>query len=112
MRKPTGFIFVRAAHLELLCVYYVTMKTCTNCEKQKEYSEFYKDDYQIDGFKTFCKECDNAYSKAYYQKVKNNLTDKQKKRRANSYKRWKEKNYEKYLELQRNYREKRKAANK
>lgn len=88
------------------------MKICTNCKKEKEYSEFYVDSYQSDGFKTFCKQCDNMYSKAYYQKVKDNLSEKQKEKRRLAYKKWKRNNYEKYLALQKMYRDNRLKDNK
>lgn len=86
------------------------MKTCSRCDQNKDYSEFYPDSYQIDGFKTFCIQCDNEQSRLYYRKVKQNLSESQKKKRKDNYDNWKRENYEKYLEMQKKYREARKIA--
>jgi hypothetical protein len=66
------------------------MKTCNKCKQEKDLGEFYPDSYQSDGLKTFCKACDNAQSRAYWQKVKSKLTKSQKQARRDAYKRWKE----------------------
>ncbi len=86
------------------------MKLCNKCKVEKNESDFYKDQYQSDGLKTICIACDNEQSRLYYQKVKNKFTKKKKKIRYENYKRWLAKNKEKYLLLQKLYREKRKGV--
>jgi hypothetical protein len=45
------------------------MKTCSKCEIEKPFTEFYK---RGDGFKSHCKMCSSTYGKSYYL---NNKTD-------------------------------------
>lgn len=75
------------------------MRICSKCLLEKEESEFYKDDYGSDGLKRICKSCDNANSKAYYRKIKNKLTQKQKMARKLAYQKWKLNNPDRYKEL-------------
>lgn len=67
------------------------MKICNKCKQKKELFEFYEDPYQNDGVKTFCIECDNAQSKAYWQRIRGSLTEAQKQARKDAKERWKAK---------------------
>lgn len=71
------------------------MKSCCRCNQVKDYSEFYKDRVNKDGYSYTCKVCRKEYEKEYSK------TDKyrQKIRKA----RWKEQSiditYEQYLQM-------------
>ena len=53
------------------------MKICTKCGEEKEFSEFHKDNHNLDGFTYACKKCrNNSYNKYYEEnpekvKIKN-----------------------------------------
>ena len=46
------------------------MKTCLNCKKRKEDSEFYKNNKSKDGLTSYCKICQIKASKKYYKENK------------------------------------------
>lgn len=46
----------------------MSVKTCTKCGVKKPLSEFHKRAASIDGYKTQCKECLRAYSRAHNRK--------------------------------------------
>ncbi len=43
------------------------MKSCTRCKESKGLSEFYRRGDSPDGYRGYCKQCDSATSKIYYQ---------------------------------------------
>ena len=71
------------------------MKSCCRCKISKEYSEFYKDKKNKDGYYSSCKTCKKEYEKEYSK------TDKYKEKIRKI--RWKEQNiditYEQYLKM-------------
>ena len=46
------------------------MKLCTKCDKQKDYSEFYKSKRTKCGYRERCKNCENKYNKSQAEKRK------------------------------------------
>ena len=46
------------------------MKICTNCQKQKLFSQFHADKSRRDGYRNRCKECVSLYMKDYYEQDK------------------------------------------
>lgn len=40
------------------------LKQCSKCKKKKPLSEFYKDKSMVDGYKNFCKKCENQQKNA------------------------------------------------
>lgn len=88
------------------------MKLCYACQKNKNESDFYKDEYSDDGYTSSCRDCQKAKSKAYYKTVRDALTDKQKEARRKAYALWKENHPERYKELTIKNNEKRRLANK
>jgi len=52
------------------------MKICTKCKEQKPLAAFRRQSSTKDGLKYFCKECDDATAKKYYEKNKNKIISK------------------------------------
>lgn len=67
------------------------MKVCNKCGGEKEDKDFYPDSWQSDGRKTFCIACDNEQSRLYWKKVKDFLTEEQKNKKREAWRRWKAK---------------------
>lgn len=44
---------------------FTNTKTCTQCEIEKPYSEFYRSVSHADGYRGWCKQCCNGYSKVW-----------------------------------------------
>lgn len=49
------------------------MKTCSRCEKQKEFSEFIKDEKRKDGYMNQCRPCRNEVSAKRYAEKRNEI---------------------------------------
>lgn len=45
----------------------LVLKRCSNCNKMKPISEFYRDKSSIDGLTSRCKECDKEKSRQFYK---------------------------------------------
>ena len=78
------------------------MKLCKKCNIEKNLNEFHKDKYAKNGYKSFCKICENLRKKEFYIKNKDKL---KKKSLENYYNNIEEKKY--YIKIyQKNNREK------
>jgi hypothetical protein len=55
------------------------MKNCTKCKEKKPLTEYTKDKYKKDGFRTVCKVCTRHSQKKYYQKYSKKIIAWQKK---------------------------------
>jgi hypothetical protein len=84
------------------------MKKCYNCDKEKPYEEFYQDSYSNDGFSSACKVCRREISNKDYKSKE--LTESQKQKRREAYKKWKANNPERFKELTEKHNKKRKNA--
>lgn len=60
-----------------------TMKKCSKCGQEKEYTEFHRDKRYSDGYFSYCKQCANEYSKIWSKNEsrKEYLREYQRKRR-------------------------------
>ena len=52
------------------------MKVCTKCKEAKALGAFRRQSSTKDGLKYFCKECDDATAKKYYEKNKKEIITK------------------------------------
>lgn len=73
------------------------MKKCSECGAEKDELEFYIDRRSSDGLTHNCKECRKANAKKNYRP--DEFTLEKKRRRREAYKRWKERNPERYREF-------------
>ena len=58
------------------------VKTCSKCDVEKELSLFNRDKAKASGYRSWCKECDNASAKAAYL---NNVEGRREKRKTYYY---------------------------
>lgn len=58
------------------------MKTCSRCEREKEFSEFIKDEKRRDGYMNQCKPCRNEVSAKRYAKKRDEIALKRLKQRG------------------------------
>ncbi len=84
------------------------MKTCYMCGLSLEEHLFYPDTHSNNGTTSACIECQKKRSKDYYSKVKNQLTDEQKRLRKEAYIKWKLMNPERFKQLTEKHNSKRK----
>ena len=73
------------------------MKTCYQCLKSKEDSEFYLDNRSEDLLTASCKECQKARAKDRYKSCP--LTEEQKRKKYQNLVKWRKENPERYKEL-------------
>lgn len=80
----------------VLWVFFNKKKNCNKCGIKKDINEFSKSRNGIDGYKSYCKECDKECDKKRYKDNKEHIKENSKK--------WSEENPEKVLEKNRKYR--------